>query len=550
MVVLGAGINGCALARELVLNGASVWLIDTGDVAGGTTAYSSRLIHGGLRYLEYGEFDLVRESLGERTLLLRLAPHLVRPLELVVPTRSRAGGLWVSARRFLGLQRATAKARPRGLWLVRLGLWFYDRYAQDPTLPRHRVRGARDPDRIPFHAEKYPWQCAYFDAQVQYPERFVLDLVEDTRRAAQEAGTEFRLFTYHHAALVGTTIEVRRGAAGTDSPVASCAPGAVVNATGAWVDETLRQLDISSPRLLGGTKGSHFFTSHAALRQTLNGRGLYAEASDGRPVFVLPFGTGTLVGTTDLHFTEPPETAVATSEELDYLVGVVNDLLPQTALCRTDIDWHYSGVRPLPNTDGKAAAAITRRHWLEANRRSAVPLYSLIGGKLTTCRSLAEHEAPRLLAHLGLSPRMTSRDRPLPGGAGCPASPSERDALCQTWAQQLRLPAETVVATFALLGMRSLAALAGADPDDQLFGTVLPRALVRWMIEHEWVTTLDDLVERRLMLVFAHPLARRTVTELADLMVSAGKLSAADREGAINHLGLRLRQHFGKQWTE
>ncbi len=202
VLILGAGINGAALARELVLNGVGVTLVDTADLAFGATAYSSRLIHGGLRYLEYGEFDLVRESLAERGRLLRLAPHLVRPLRLHVPVERRLGGLRMSASRFLLGQHAPQswqRPTPRGMWLVRTGLWLYDRYARDPSLPRHSVHRVGE-GGVPVDPAKYRWLCAYSDAQVVYPERLVVAFLEDARALAAGSGTTFQFFNYHEAA--------------------------------------------------------------------------------------------------------------------------------------------------------------------------------------------------------------------------------------------------------------------------------------------------------------------------------------------------------------
>src|SRR5262249_50277920 len=145
-------------------------------------------------------------------------------------------------------------------------------------------------------------------------------------------------------------------------------PSAIVNATGAWVDHTLRSLRVESRQLIGGTKGSHFVTAHAGLRAALAGRGIYAEASDGRPGFLLPLGDNSLIGTTDIPFSGDPATAVATEEELVYLLAAVNRVFPQLGLTRSDIDWHYCGVRPLPHVDAAMPAAVTRRHWLEENK--------------------------------------------------------------------------------------------------------------------------------------------------------------------------------------
>ena len=181
-----------------------------------------------------------------------------------------------------------------------------------------------------------------------------------------------------------------------------------MNATGAWVDHTLGSLGVESKRLMGGTKGSHFVTSHARLQKLLAGRAIYTEAGDGRPIFILPFVNGTLIGTTDEPFEGDPAKAVATPRELEYLVTAVNDVFPDLRLTTGDIDMHYAGVRPLPYSDATTPAAISRRHWMEPNPTSDVPLFSIIGGKLTTCRSLAEEAAGTILTRLGLEPRANS----------------------------------------------------------------------------------------------------------------------------------------------
>ncbi len=549
-MILGAGINGCALARELVLNRQPVWLIDTGDLAGGTTAYSSRLIHGGLRYLEYGEFDLVRESLAERTRLLRLAPHLVRPLELFVPIRNRWGGLLASARRFLGWKAESAQPETRGLYLVRMGLALYDLYARDPSLPRHRVVASGQRGTPPVDRAKYRWMCGYYDAQIVSPERFVVALVEDARQLAAEQGTELRVWTYHRAWLEGKRLCVGPWEDPPDHGLvlAETEPALVVNATGAWVDETLDRLRIDSPKLLGGTKGSHFFTLHAGLRQALDGQAFYAEASDGRPVFVLPLGPGTLVGTTDERYEGPPESAVASEAELTYLVGLVNDLLPQVRLTRSDIAMHYSGVRPLPRSGAGVTAAITRRHFLQENPAAPLPFYSILGGKLTTCRSLAEEATAQILKRLDRSVVANSRQRPLPGGEQNPP-PAELAQRQREVAASTGFSQPQVAACWSLLGSRTervFAELAGGDRGN-LAGTELPRALVRWMIRHEWVTRLADLVERRLMLLLVEPLGETTLRELTDLLVEAGRLSPAAVEAELAVTIERLAEHFGKR---
>jgi glycerol-3-phosphate dehydrogenase len=515
LLIIGAGINGAALARELALNGQNVVVVDRGDLASGTTAYSSRLIHGGLRYLEHGDFALVRESLEERTRLLRLAPDFVRPLRFFIPVEKRFGGLWAAARDFLGfLPRRRRKAtQPRGMVTVKMGLAMYDRYARDATLPKHAVHRVGHEAAPSVNRERYRWLCAYSDAQIVYPERFTLALLTDARRAAAEFEASFELHTYSEVRRKGRAVEVVRSAEG--AIVSRFEPAAIVNATGAWVDHTLVDLGLSSPPLLSGTKGSHFVTRRRDLVEALDGRGIYAEAGDGRPVFVLPFGSSVLVGTTDIPYQGDPDAAVASPEELRYLLALVNEVFPQIGLSERDIEMHYAGVRPLPAVGPKTPAAITRRHWLHEHEASDVPLYSIVGGKLTTCRSLAEAGAIKLVERLGGHVERNSQERPL----------KEVEAFAEA--------------------MKTRPGTTGHSYE-RLDGTDVPVSLAEYATEHEWAQTLDDLVERRLMLLFHHPLTRRCLEQLARVLAEQGRLDSRHMDTAVSSTIVRLRERFGK----
>ena len=555
VLILGAGINGCALARELVLNGVGVTLVDTADIASGATAYSSRLIHGGLRYLEYGEFALVRESLEERTRLLRLAPQFVRPLQLFIPVENRFGGVLASAARFLGLERwlrPGAEHQPRGAWLVRAGLWFYDTYARDPTLPRRASHQLGAPSTPPVNAAKYIGLCSYFDAQVRYPERFTVALVEDARTLAAESGTSFEVLCYQEARLDGRRVAISPVGDGPAVATRFLEPAAIVNATGAWVDLTLRRLHVDAPTLMGGTKGSHFVTTRQGLVHALAGRGIYAEAPDGRPVFVLPLGDAALVGTTDEPYAGDPADALCTPHELDYLLATVNEIFPEFALTAEDVELEYSGVRPLPASGDASPASITRRHWLEEHHGAALPIYSIIGGKLTTCRSLAESSTATILKRLGLPVRATSRERPLPGG-----EPDAADARREDIARRFAIPLDSVNRLWDLCGSRiesvfdELSQSGGDDWRTPLSGTRLPRGFASWVIEHEWVSRLDDLVERRLMLLYEPQLNEACLRELAVQLVASGQLAADRLDDEVQRTIARLAEHFNKRvWAQ
>lgn len=551
MVILGAGINGAALARELALAGVPVCIIDQRDLSCGATAFSSRLIHGGLRYLEYGEFDLVRESLIERTRLLRLAPHFVRPLRLYVPVERRRGGLGASLRRLLHLPDSRRSSRlPRGLWLVRMGLWTYDRYARDPMLAPHSVCRAGDRGTPQVDAARYRWMCAFSDAQIRWPERFVVSLLHDARETAASLGIPLRVYTGHRAALHGEVVEVLSASGRVVDEIPAAA---VVNATGAWVDLTLSQLAVPSKRLIGGTKGSHFLTFNQPLREALCGQAIYAEAADGRPVFILPFGEATLVGTTDERFEGDPAAAIASEAELEYLIAGVHQVIPSARLTRHDVAQHYAGVRPLPYHPRSSTAAVTRRHWLHEHAGSTLPLYSVVGGKLTTCCRLAQQSAAVICRRLGIAPTASPGERPLPGSEDYPASDGQRAELQRRIAEEAGLDEQQVAAVWELWGMQSRAVLAPLGATDgrgadavSLDGTHLPRAAARWAIRHEWARSLDDLVERRLMLLYHRRLTGRCLRELAELLREEGASTAAVEDQAAA-TAARLKRHFGKE---
>lgn len=547
VLILGAGINGCAVARELALNGISVWIVDKADMAGGATSGSSRLIHGGLRYLEYGEFDLVKESLGERSRLLRLAPQFVRPLRLWIPATSRFGGAGGAVGRFFGWSWWPQPKVPRGSTLIRAGLALYDAYAQDATLPKHTVGSLTATDAPPVDRDRYRRLCSYYDGQVQFPERLVLAMLEDARRLSEQQGLDFRLFTYHAARLDGQRVEIAPVASHVPDESCSVEPAVIVNASGAWVDETLASLHVSSEQLIGGTKGSHIFTFNPRLREMLAGQGIYAEAADMRPVFITPLAGTVLIGTTDIPFDGPPQEARASEREVSYLVEAVNAVLPEARLSEADVDFHYSAVRPLPFVRADSTASITRRHSFVRNEAAGVPMFSVVGGKLTTMRSLAEQAVELTFEYLGRRASENSRQRPFPGGEDYPADAASLEAAQADLATQSGLPRPAVAAAWQLYGTRCASVLANGDDRATLPDSDLPIALVRWSIEHERVYRLADLVERRLMLLYHQTLTRACLRRLAELLADAGRLAPSQIDAAVDGEIERLEARYARR---
>jgi len=566
VLILGAGINGAAVARELAVNGIPVCIVDTGDVAGGATSRSSRLIHGGLRYLEYRDTALVRESLLERERLLKVAPHFVKPLRLTIPVKHRFGGLWAGFVRFSGLARTSLgqallkfSRSPRGLLAIKAGLSMYDRIARSDSMPPHKVESLADgasnwasnTDTIgPQVTQRVRWRCSYSDAQIEFPERFVLAMLEDARRAAESNGTVFEILPYHRAVASESSAEISivpvdvDPSTGNTDQQKTITPSVVINATGAWGDRTLEALGLKERQLFAGTKGSHLFTNHPPLVAALNGNGIYAEADDGRLIFILPCAGGVLIGTTDEPFKGDPGHAVATPHDVDYLLQMVAGVFPDVGLTIDQVSMHHAGVRPLPKSDGGPAAAVPRGHSIEETELNGVPVLTLVGGKLTTCRSLAEEVRHRVCAHHNHPQCQSTIDRPLPGAPAVGDHLLTEEQLARL-AEKYNLTGRQAAAVWPLIGDR-FDEVFTTENNDSLAGTHIPESFVRWSIEHEWCTKLEDLVERRLMLIFQPTIHRATLEQLAIELVRAGRLTECEVDAEVDNVCRRLSKFYGR----
>jgi len=362
VVIIGAGINGAGIARDAAMRGLKVLLIEKGEIGAGTTSASTRLIHGGLRYLEHFEFGLVRESLRERETLLRIAPELVRPLAMVIPIYKRSR---------------------RGWLMIRAGMVLYDLLSWRKSLPRHRMLSrAETLERWPgLNPEDLVGSALYYDAQVEFPERLVLANVQSAREFGAEVLTHTRV-----TSLTGSGVEF--GGQFVEA-------GVVINAAGPWIDLVLDGAPVKSPKLIGGTKGSHIVV---AAFPGAPANAIYLEArSDGRPIFIIPWNKLYLIGTTDIPFEGDPDQVRCEDWEIDYLLSETNFALPGAKLTRDNILYTYSGVRPLPYRSS------TRRHFIREHPQ--LPnLLSIVGGKLTTYRSLAEECVDMIFRKLGQNP--------------------------------------------------------------------------------------------------------------------------------------------------
>lgn len=511
LIVIGGGVNGAGIARDAAKRGLSVALFEKGDFCSGTSAWSSRLIHGGLRYLEHFEIPLVYESLNERRLLQHIAGHLVKPIRIAIP-------VYEGAR--------------RGRALIRLGLMFYDLLSFRKRLPNHDVLGRNAALRAEpgLNPDGLRGLARYFDAQVAYAERLVIETLLDARA---------------HGAIVRNycpVIEILeadgevRGVAWRDPDNDArheTFAGAVINAAGPWVDAVLDTAGVQERDFVGGTKGSHIIVSpfKGAPRDAI-----YVEAAaDGRPFFILPWNGLMLIGTTDLRYEGDLDAARISPAEVDYLVSETNRVFPGARLSVESVHYAYAGVRALPQQDAVPESAITRKHQILENTEIARGLYSIIGGKLTTFRSLAEQAVDRVTAERGLLQRDCTTDTDvLPG-------------CVELEAARARLEANTVVNSegrerlLAVYGGRSAALLDGIEQGKWPAGTLanagrVLQAEIPFVVERELARDLIDIVHRRLMIGFDADQGRSHYEEIAELAADCLDWSEARRDRELERL--------------
>jgi glycerol-3-phosphate dehydrogenase len=477
LIVIGAGINGVAIARDAAMRGLQVAVLDKSDIGSGTTSWSTRLIHGGLRYLEYREFGLVRESLRERERLLRNAPHLVQPLPMFVPI-------------FAGAK--------RGPLLIRAGMTLYDVLSYDKSLPRHHMLTARQTlEQLPgLHSGGLKGAARFFDAQAPYAER----LAVENALSAHEHGA--KIVTQARIDRIVTEGAVVRGVVAHDllnDQSYELAAKTVVNVTGPWVDRLLESAanEPNRPRFIGGTKGSHLVVPPFPGAPTET---VYFEAkSDGRAIFIIPWTDRYLIGSTDVRYDGDLDDVRISEDEIDYLLSESNRLIPTANLSRDDVQFTYSGVRPLPYVKVGAAGAITRRHLVQNHSPRLRGLLSVIGGKLTTHRSLAEEVVDEVCDQLGISRTSPTANLPFPGAAGIALAAFRRRVV-----ETSGLPERVASRLVSIYGGRATEVLALADNAPDLRDPFDPEsgaigAEVVFAVRTEFAHDLQDILMRRTM---------------------------------------------------
>ena len=519
VLIVGGGINGIGTFRDLALNGVDVLLVEKGDFCSGASSASSHMAHGGIRYLENGEFRLVREAVEERNRLLQNAPHIVKPLPTTIPIFKRFSGLLNAPLKFFGM---LDRPSERGSLIIKLGLMIYDAYTgREGAVPKHQF--------LSRNKSLAKWKqlnpniintATYYDGAILQPERLAVELILDAESENSDA------CALNYVSMVGgseDTIILRDEL--TDETY-DVRPRLVINAAGPWIDFTNRKLGLST-RFIGGTKGSHVVVKHDELRKAIGDNEFFFENEDGRIVLIYPYFDCVLIGTSDIPV-EHPDEAHCTDEEIDYFLSFAQRIFPSLSLTRENIVFQFSGVRPLPHSSAKTVSQISRDHSIEVlsgdwtNLR--FPIYSLVGGKWTTFRAFSEQVTDKALAYLGLSRQKDTRSLQIGGGRGYPRNPGEMRRHTESLSAWTGVARERLKTLFERYGTRAESIATYMNGGTDFIIKTLPDFTLReviFLVQHEKICHLDDFVLRRTMLGMLGRVNREMIDELARILGNA-----------------------------
>jgi glycerol-3-phosphate dehydrogenase len=535
ILIIGGGINGLATFRDLALQGVDVALVEKGDFVSGASSASSHMVHGGIRYLENGEFRLVQEAVTERNGLLKTAPHYVRPLETTIPIFKTFSGILSAPFRLL-ITHGRGKPRERGAVLIKIGLVIYDTFSRGGgTVPRHRFHGRKKSlAALPRLNHDLKYTATYYDASMWDPERLALDVLHD---GLASGGPRATAVNYVSAVRMDAgAVRLRDELTEDEFTVRA---KVVVNASGPWTDLTNGSLGMPT-RFMGGTKGSHIVLDNAELLEATRGREIFFENSDGRIVLIYPLKGRVLVGTTDID-ADPSTTPVITDDEIDYFFDLIAEVYPDIAVDRSQIVYTFSGIRPLPRHDDTAPGFVSRDYRIVDDTHEGTPILSLVGGKWTTFRALAEHLSTRALATLGRPHRISTVGRPIGGGKDFPRSTADREQWIR--AHGGGHPRELVERMLTRYGTRADEILAVIPVDaEPLSGApgYYPQELAH-LARTEQVVHLMDVLLRRTSIAFVGGMTAETLRQVADAVAEPLGWDDARRDTEIADASAQLR---------
>lgn len=545
VLIIGGGINGIGTFRDLALNGVDVLLVEKGDFCSGASAASSHMAHGGIRYLENGEFRLVREAVRERNRMLENAPHIVKPLPTTIPMFKRFSGLLNAPLKFFG---ALDKPSERGSVVIKLGLMMYDAYTgAQRIVPKHKFHSHKKSlAKWPQLDHQILNTAVYYDGAILQPERLGVELLLDAEAENPNANA------LNYVSMVGGSedIIILRDEL-TDENYDVC-PRLVINAAGPWIDFTNRKLGVSTG-FIGGTKGSHIVVKHDGLRKAIGENEFFFENEDGRIVLIFPLYDRVLIGTSDIPI-EHPDQAHCTDEEIDYFLKLTQRIFPSLNVTPDDIVFQFSGVRPLPRSGAKSASQISRDHNIEVlsgdwtNLR--FPVYSLVGGKWTSFRAFSEQVTDKALDYLGSQRKKNTRSLPIGGGRGYPRTHDEMKTQIESLSAWTGVARERLRVLLERYGMRAEAIATYMNGGTDFIVKSLPTYTLReiiFLVQHEKICHLDDFLLRRSMLAMLGRVTSDMVQELAGVIGNELGWNGEQRAAEIRRTLAILEDRHGVQ---
>lgn len=539
VLVVGAGINGIGTFRDLALNGVNVLLIDRSDFCSGASTASSHMAHGGIRYLENGEFRLVREAVQERNRMIENAPHVVRPLPTVIPIFKFWSGLLNAPLKFLNW---LDKPAERGAFVIKFGLIMYDSFThKQKTVPTHEFYGRkRSLQMYPRLNPQIKYTALYYDGQILSPERYAMDLISD----AEAEGPHARALNY--VSLVGKegeNVVLKDEVTGETFAVQA---KIIVNAAGPWIDSVNCEMGIEE-RYIGGTKGSHLVLDLPELRQAIGNKEFFFENKDGRIVLIFPFWDKVIIGTSDLPI-ENPDEARCTPEEEQYFINLVSRVFPDIPVKPEHIVFRFTGVRPLEYSKAKTTGQISRDHSIKEDKLGNIPVLSLVGGKWTSFRAFSEQTTDVILKMLDKKRTRSTAALGVGGGKDYPRNDKERAEMVKYVCDKTGVKESVVQDLFVRYGTRSLLvakeiARVGDSPLQSKANW--QRGEVIYLVENEKPVHVEDVLLRRSTLAWLGEVTRPLVEEFAAIFVEVNGWSKATVQSEVERTIAHLKEYHG-----
>jgi glycerol-3-phosphate dehydrogenase len=539
VLIIGAGINGIGTFRDLALNGVDVLLVDRGDFCSGASTASSHMAHGGIRYLENGEFALVREAVQERNRMIENAPHVVRPLPTIIPIFKVWSGLFNAPFKFLNLLDNPAE---RGALVIKIGLIFYDSFThKQKTVPTHEFYGRKKSlEMYPRLNSKIKFIAKYYDGQILSPERYAVDLISD----AEAEGLHARALNYVSAVgRDGDKVILKDEISGEEMAISA---SVIINSAGPWIDRVNKEFGIED-HYIGGTKGSHLVLDNPELRKAIGNEEFFFENKDGRIVLIFPFYDKLIIGTSDLPI-ENPDEARCTPEEEQYFIDLVSRVFPDITIKSSDIVFRFTGVRPLEFSKAKTAGQITRDHSIKEDKLGNVPVLSLVGGKWTSYRAFSEQTTDRAMEILGLKHKKKTSNIGVGGGKDFPHSEKERVDMIQYVSKKTGISESEAAILFDRYGTRSILIAREIEKTGNSPLASKPtwqKGEVEFLIENEKPVHVEDLLLRRSTLAWLGEVTKPLIVEMAAIFAEKLGWSKLVQDQEVERTISNLKEYHG-----